>query len=340
MAQTSPGLDVAVIGAGLAGAACARVLARAGHRPVLFDKGRGPGGRLSTRRSETPLGEVLIDHGAQYLTARSRSFETFLMQAGEAGLAAPWNARLVSIDRGGNAIDLKPEERWVGVPGMNAVVKAALEGFEIHQNQRVTRLAGSPGAWTLQFETGDVRGPFDRVVLSVPPEQLIDLLARSDGDFPGLITQAREAVMGPCWAVMGVIDAPFDPGFDGAKLLGGGVRWIARMNSRPGRSGPEAWVLHASPDWSRVHLEDESEGAVRALWEEMYIRFGLPRARWSHAHRWRYAMCEEAPDTPYGLDETGTVGCAGDWRIGARAEYAWNSGEALGEALSQARAGG
>lgn len=337
MASSSPGLDVAVVGAGLAGAAAARVLARAGHRPVLFDKGRGPGGRMSTRRTDTPLGEVTIDHGAQFVTARGFSFGGLLSEAAEAGLAATWDARLVSIDRGGNAADLKPVRRWVGTPGMNAIVKYALDGLDARFGARVKRLSGGPGAWDLRFEDGERAGPFDRVVLTLPPEQLVDFLARSDGDFPELIVEARKAVLSPCWAVMGLVEGGFDPGFDGAKLLGGGVRWIARMGSRPGRTGPEAFVLHASPDWSRAHLEEEPETVARALWEEMFVRFGLPEAAWRAAHRWRYALSEEAPGTPFGLDETGTVGCAGDWRLGPRAEFAWESGEALGEALAAAR---
>lgn len=335
MAPASPGLDVAVVGAGLAGAACARVLAAAGHRPVLFEKARGPGGRMSTRRAETPRGEVLIDHGAQYVTARARSFEALLREAGAQGAAARWDAQLVSIDRGGNAHPLKPAERWIGTPGMNAIVKSALGDLPVETGRRVERLKGEPGAWTLRFEEGEPAGPFDRVVLTVPPEQLVELLARSDGDFPEIILEARAAVLSPCWAVMAVLDEGFDPGFDGAKMLGGGVRWMARMNARPGHDGPPAWILHASPDWSRAHLEASAEMVERALWEEMFVRFGLPEPVWCRAHRWRYALSEEAPGTPFRLDETGTVGCAGDWRLGPRAEFAWESGEALGEALGK-----
>ena len=43
---------VAVIGAGMAGATCARLLADAGLDVTLFDKSRGVGGRMSTRRAE------------------------------------------------------------------------------------------------------------------------------------------------------------------------------------------------------------------------------------------------------------------------------------------------
>ena len=45
------GLPIAIVGAGLAGLTCAQFLAQAGHRVHVFDKSRGPSGRMSTRRS-------------------------------------------------------------------------------------------------------------------------------------------------------------------------------------------------------------------------------------------------------------------------------------------------
>ncbi|HIP78813.1 MAG TPA: FAD-binding protein, partial [Kiloniellaceae bacterium] len=42
---------IAVIGAGLAGLLCARRLQDAGLHPVVFEKSRGLGGRLATRRA-------------------------------------------------------------------------------------------------------------------------------------------------------------------------------------------------------------------------------------------------------------------------------------------------
>ena len=43
---------IAVIGAGMAGLSCARHLQEAGCRVTVFDKARGPGGRMSTRRGD------------------------------------------------------------------------------------------------------------------------------------------------------------------------------------------------------------------------------------------------------------------------------------------------
>lgn len=62
---------VGIEGAGIAGLSCAHVLREAGVPVTLFDKGREPGGRLSTRR-----GEFAFDHGAQYFTADDDAFRS------------------------------------------------------------------------------------------------------------------------------------------------------------------------------------------------------------------------------------------------------------------------
>ncbi len=323
-------MNVAVIGAGLAGAAAARVLKANGHDVSLFDKGRGVGGRMSSRRAQTPAGALRFNHGAQYVTAQSDSFTALLTDAAAAGAAQTWDGRLVSIDRGGNQADLRGGGRWIGMPSMNGLVKHALAGLNIHTQRRATKLIGEPGSWTIKFEDGSSEGPFERIALTLPPEQLIDFLARSDGDFAPLIAAAKHVEIAPCWTVMAALDQPFDPGFDGAKLLGGAVRWMALTAT----TAPVGVVLQASPDWSTAFLEDEPESVAKALCEEVFVRFGMPEPVWRTAHRWRYAMVTEAVGSPTQIDDSGSVGVAGDWRLGGKAESAWLSGEALGKALS------
>src|SRR4051812_28611384 len=82
---------IAVIGAGIAGIACARTLAQAGHRVSVFEKSRGTGGRMSTR--DTEFGG--FDHGAQYFTVRDARFEKVL--ANTSSMVRPWSANTVRI---------------------------------------------------------------------------------------------------------------------------------------------------------------------------------------------------------------------------------------------------
>ncbi|MEM7652453.1 MAG: FAD-dependent oxidoreductase, partial [Pseudomonadota bacterium] len=60
----------AIIGAGISGLAAADRLRLSGHSVTLFDKSRGVGGRMATRRSD----HGSFDHGAQYFTVRDGRF--------------------------------------------------------------------------------------------------------------------------------------------------------------------------------------------------------------------------------------------------------------------------
>src|SRR3546814_7137273 len=85
-------MRVAIIGAGIAGLACARRLRDAGLDATLFDKSRGIGGRLATRRADFAGSEVAFDHGATHFTARCEGFTRLVAAWERTGLAARWPA--------------------------------------------------------------------------------------------------------------------------------------------------------------------------------------------------------------------------------------------------------
>ena len=87
---------VAVIGAGLAGLHAARRLHDAGAEVRVFDKARGSGGRMSTRRTDFGA----FDHGAQYFTARDPRFRAQVEKWVASGAAAPWPGKVVRLAEG------------------------------------------------------------------------------------------------------------------------------------------------------------------------------------------------------------------------------------------------
>jgi len=64
--------EVAIVGAGMAGLACAAQLRAAGVPVSVFDKGRRPGGRISTCGVDDRLS---FDHGCQYFYANDPIFD-------------------------------------------------------------------------------------------------------------------------------------------------------------------------------------------------------------------------------------------------------------------------
>ena len=308
--------EIAIVGAGMAGLACATQLARDGRQVTLFDKGRGPGGRMATRRAEIGGETVRFDHGAQYFTARDSGFQEQVALWESESVVARWPAA--------------GEDAWVGTPAMNAPIKALAEPLEVQWAARVTDIVKSGQGWRLNVD--DEIHEFESVVLGIPAEQAAELLANTHAEFAD---RARRTQSRPCWALM----AQFPERLECGDVLRGGegdtVSWAARNGAKPGRDGSESWVVHGSPDWSLTHLEEEADSVAGQLLDAfLHQAEVMPQAPLHMAaHRWRFAMAEpvDGPDALW--DAEARLGVAGDWLIAPRVEAAWLSGTRLARAI-------
>jgi predicted NAD/FAD-dependent oxidoreductase len=318
---------VAVVGAGMSGLSSARTLAAAGHEVLVFDKGRGPGGRTSRRRAEP----FAFDHGAQYFTARDPRFRVEVTAWREQGLVAPWEGRIVELEDQRLTPKQDTTERLVAVPGMNALARHLAADLEVRCGVRVAGLRHGAEGWELTTEDGGTPGPFDRLVMTAPPAQAAELLR---GHSP-LAERLGELSMAPCWAAMLGLAAPYEVELDGAFCGGGTLAWVARDSSKPGRPDAEAWVLHATPEWTAANLELTREAVAAELADELERLTGVPLPARLHAdaHRWMYS--QPAPGLEVGCLEDPERGLvvAGDALTRGRVEGAWLSGVAAAERL-------
>lgn len=310
-------MDFAIIGAGMAGLACADALKDAGHNLALFDKGRGPGCRMSTRRMETPLGDVAFDHGAQYFTARDPGFRRLTDAWCAAKIVLPWPAAGV--------------DTWVGIPGMNAPVRHMAASHAVAWGRLVTGIVRNTDHWWLVGEEGKV-GPFKAVILAIPAEQAAAILSLHD--FP----MARFALMArsqPCWTGMFVFDRPLD---DVAPVIRnqGEIAWATRNSAKPGRCGPEAWVIQANACWTNTWLEAPREQVSAMLLAALAEQTGRPIQEpiAAASHRWRYALSAGTGDGALWNHDLG-LGACGDWLLGPRVECAWLSGRMMADRIHQ-----
>lgn len=329
-------MKIAIIGAGIAGLAAADELSRAGHDIVLHDKGRGAGGRMSTRRAQTPSGKCRWDHGAQYFTVRSEAFRTRLKPLMDAGAIAQWSPRLVTAEtaegRWTFAERSLEDEMFVGTPSMNALIKAMAETHKVHWSSRVMAIETDGAVKTLVLEGGGRDGPFDAVVCAIPAEQAASLLEPMS---PRLASEASGVRSAPCWAAMLAFEGDVGVDWDGASVGQGPLAWVARDGSKPGRGNAETWVLHATPEWATANLDLAPQEAADLLARAFIELTGAPSPVYSAAHRWLLAKVESGVGEAFGWDANACIGAVGDWRIAPRVEAAWQSGHSLGEFLSR-----
>lgn len=329
----------AVIGAGIAGLACARTLQRAGHRVSLFEKNAEVGGRMAS--VDTPFGS--FDHGMQYFTVRDARLMQALQVAPEA--SKRWSANAVRVlDAFGHTIEAPlpgGEAHWVGAPSMSALPLAWAEPLReqgaLVLGGRVQQLARDDGGWALLVERSDgsqrtLRG-FDAVALALPAAPARDLL-RASSLLPKVIEEISAVQVAPCWSLMLAYPQAVQPGltrfgpqWNAARSTHHRLTWLSRESSKPGRGPIERWTAQASAEWSQEHLDDDHARVLAKLQKAFAEVTGI-RIEPSHAevHRWRHARTMVPLGQSHIWDGNARIGLAGDWCLGHRMEDAFVSG--------------
>jgi renalase len=344
---------VAVIGAGMAGAACAHHLARSGCTVTLFDKARGASGRLSTRRTDM----AHYDHGAQYFTAQSEAFIAQVSNWHERGVVAQWQPRVANPD----------SQQWfVGSPDMTAMVRDLVKNIDLHVSTRIERVerieksqpeldgvvinasqqalsvaVTNPFTWQLTTDKGEVFADFTDVVIAIPPAQAVPLIQPVASSMIGLLNSIE---MLPCWTVMltttdsvtTALPVEAERVVDHPTLV-----WWARNDSKPGRvrhAGQADWVIQATADWTTAHLDTDPVDVIRLLCDAFWRHVGvqtLPQVKQSMAHRWLYSRRHLEPrSTKLSLWAANLrLGVCGDGLIHSRVESAYSSGIHMAETV-------
>lgn len=325
----SPSLPtIAIIGAGLSGLTCGRILKERGYSVTLFDKGRGVAGRMSTRRIDH---SIAFDHGAQYFTARDERFQTAVETWKSEGIVQPWNGRIVDLEHGTANDKQDQPERLVAVPAMNSLCKHLAENLDVRLAHEVVRLKRE-GAWHLELVDGSSYGPFDKLICTAPAPQTADLVS----GLSQLEQTCRAVNMKSCWALMLAFRESLNQQFAGAFVVDSPLSWIANSSSKPGRDTQfECWVAHGSAAWSDQHLESTPAEVQRQLLTAFDSALGgLPTAPASATvHRWRYALAENPLEQQSLWDHETQLGICGDWAAGQRVEGAYLSGRSMAETI-------
>jgi len=309
---------VAVVGAGIAGAACGRALVEAGVDVQVLERGHSGGGRLASRT----LADRRVDTGASYLTARDERFVEVVDDWLRRGLARPWTDTFHVAGPHGLRETKSGPLRYGAPAGLRSLAEDLLTGTSLQLGTAVTAVGPGP--------TVDGR-PYAAVVLAMPDPQAAWLLHPSLTDETVAATRTWEPVLAVAagWDVR-----RWDDAFDGCFVEGSDVLgWVADDGRRRGDGAP-VLVAHTTSSFAADHLDDpeaSADAVVRAT--SAVLGVDSPPA-WTSVQRWTSARPAASRDAAFHLGPA-RVGLCGDGWGSPKVETAYLSGRLLGEQLAR-----
>lgn len=302
---------VTVVGAGLAGIACARTLHQAGVSVRVLERGRRVGGRMASRRIDGRP----VDLGASYLTVSDDAFAAVVDDWAARGLARPWTDTFAVA--GGE--EKSGPLRWGAARGLRSLVEDLADGLDVALESPVSGIRREGDGWLVDDDATDA------VVLAMPDPQARRLLTPevaealpADGTFvPVLALAAR-------WP-----ERIWD--FDGLFVNDHPVLdWVADDGRRRGDGAP-VLVAHSGAEFASRHLEDP-QAAGPELTGALADLLDLSTPTSTFVHRWTFAKPSGSRSQPYALVD-GLGLCGDGWSDKPRVESAYLSGRALAQAL-------
>lgn len=319
---------LAIIGSGLSGLTLANRLKNK-FDVTVFEKSRGVGGRLATRRAEA----YAFDHGAQYFTARTEAFHSFIQPLIDEGVVQRWVARHVEI----NGVRIVKRSRWeteepryVGTPGMNSIAKRLAHDIDIRTNTKITSLVRSK-EWQLEAENGLIQDHYEWVITTVPGPQALALLPEKFTRQPSI----RAIEMRGCFSLMLGFSAQLSLEFEAAHITNSDISWIAVNSHKPQRGALYTLVVHSSAEYADENIDTERDVVISHLCQQVTRIIGHDTNGAQHKvlHGWRYANNRDRDTHRPFIDTELRLAACGDWCLGGRVEGAFTSAQRLSEAL-------
>jgi renalase len=294
-------MHVVVVGAGIAGLACARELVAGGARVRVHERGRVVGGRLASKRIDGRYADL----GAAYFVADDPDFAALAGSWRERGLARPWTDTLAVFPGEPTTGPM----RWAAPGGLRSLATVLADGLDV----------------VLSSELTGIPEDADAVVLAMPGPQALRL------DPPAAVADAARAqVWEPVLAAVCTYPERVWPGLHGAFVNDHPV--LATIFDDGDRRGDGAPVLvaHSTAGFARPRLADPAAaaGELAAAVNEV---LGLTARPEVHVHRWTYAQPVSKSEPSFATD--GRVWLAGDAFGKPRVQTAWLSGRAVARAI-------
>jgi renalase len=327
-------IEIAVIGAGIAGLACAQQLHQADRRVVVIDKSRGLGGRLATRR----LAGTHADHGVCYLRPKGELFRAWIEELVVAGVLRVWTEGIHSLAADGT---LQPPGKlapcYAAPQGITAVAKYLAQGLEVIGGRHITTITPIADGW--QINAADWSISAAQVIIAIPPAQALAI----SGDVidSNCAQQISSVIFTP--SITAIAIYPSNQQSSAAQLPWQGIQcehpelgWIGLDSSKQLAPQQPILLVQSSGAFATQNFDapDLSKIGERLLSLAEPFAPGLHHPELVQTHRWGYAFAQNPISAKFVKAKTAApLYFCGDWCGGDRVESAYLSGLALADQI-------
>jgi renalase len=342
--MTTP-LEIAIVGAGMAGIVCAKELQAAGHRGItIFEKSRGVGGRLTTRR----MFDTCVDRGTCYISPKGGQFRALCDRLIAANIIENWTETTHTLTAAGELLtdpDIYP--RYVAPGGMNQIAKYLATDLDIRFGQRAIAIQPDGNLWRLTIDGTEPTDVLARtLILAIPAPQAVDLLSPLAHTLPvEFLNNLKSVEFYPSIAIAAGYTlsqlAQWEAAYPQVKSVTCTddpiLAWLGVDSSKRHYPALPVFVLQSTADFAAKypHPEDTASASLAMLARASERFFPWFReCQWQQPHLWRYAFPKSPlPDAFLKIDRPAPLFCMGDWCQGRKVEDAFLAGLAVAAAI-------
>ena len=306
---------IAIIGTGLSAIFSAIHLRKNTDLEInLFDKARGLGGRLATRRAEGGK----FDHGAQYFSIeRIKNLPEIQMLINE-----------------GVINNIEDKDIYFSPDGMTNIAKKLLIDFNIFKEHKLVSIDKENENYKLFFENGSTFNS-DYIIMSCPMPQSLEILNKSKIDYDNnLIKDLEDLSYFPCIVVMIKSEIKLSnlEKHIGTDVDSKDISWIGDNYGKKVSSIENYYTIQCSPEFSYENFENEYDETNKKLKHEMEKIFGSNYQILSN-HKWRYSIPKNfyQGDNSLVINQKDFLGLCGDIFTNGRFDGAITSGLSIAD---------
>jgi len=256
-----------VIGAGICGLTIAR---KHPHLPsLIIEKSRGLGGRIATRRE----GELVFDHGAQFF--KQSKDQVFY-----------WSNFLESKAVVHEWFSQSDDRFFCSSFGLTQIAKSLALGLNISLNEKVIAIEDLGKQVLVRTESGNSFS-CERLVITSPLPQALELLSASKIDYPNELQQIKYAK-----ALVGLFEFAKPLNIQFQEINRFGIYAVSAQKSK-GLCLKEAFVVSMDPISSEKNFELSDELnlslIIQSLLQVEEFSLGPKDILYSSLKKWKYS---------------------------------------------------